>query len=230
MGKKKDIKNMSPFHDYEEKTHSPKKIPFKILIVCEGDKTEPKYFESFKDNDIFVIDMDTDGGKINTIQVVDKAIELRDKNSLHPYDRVWAVFDKDDFPAKNFNAAIEKAQGENIGCAWSNESFELWYLLHFYDVSSAITREDYISKLNEKIRKKIKDFKYEKNNPQMRSILSQCEGSENKAIKFAKSQVKQHEGTNYANHNPVTMVYKLVEQLLGYDKKLIEDLKVNMEK
>ncbi|MCQ2219733.1 MAG: RloB family protein [Paludibacteraceae bacterium] len=228
MGKKKDINKMFSSHVYEEKTHEPKKVPFKILIVCEGDKTEPEYFKSFKENDVFVINMDTDGGKINTIQVVEKAIKLRDKNSSRPYDRVWAVFDKDDFPAKDFNDAIIKAQKENIGCAWSNESFELWYLLHFCNVTTAITRKDYIEKLNENIRSKDSKFKYEKNNPNMRKILSQY-GNETQAIKFAKTLTNNWEGSNYASQNPATTVYKLVEQLLGFDKALIDELKADME-
>lgn len=32
-----------------------------------------------------------------------KAIDLKNKNN---YDRVWAVFDRDEFPAKDFNEAI----------------------------------------------------------------------------------------------------------------------------
>lgn len=74
--------------------------------------------------------MDVDGAGANTKQVVEKAIELRDKATI-PYDRVWAVFDKDSFPDVKFNGAIQKAISNGIDVAWSNEAFELWYLYHF---------------------------------------------------------------------------------------------------
>lgn len=102
-------------------THTPRIIVFRILIVCEGIKTEPNYFHAFskKRNGIFVIDMDVDGAGANTKQVVEKAIELRDKATI-PYDRVWAVFDKDSFPDVKFNGAIHKAISNGIDVAWSN--------------------------------------------------------------------------------------------------------------
>lgn len=65
-----------------------------ILIVCEGEKTEPNYFRVFNKTrkGTIVYELTIDGGGINTMQVVDKAIEL---NSSFDYDSVWAVFDKD---------------------------------------------------------------------------------------------------------------------------------------
>lgn len=103
----------------------PRPIRVCFLIVCEGEKTEPNYFKQFNrrfGNVIF--DIDCEGKGYNTIGVVNEAIRIRDKNPKR-YTRVWAVFDKDSFSAKNFNAAIKKAKANNIGCAWSNEAFEL---------------------------------------------------------------------------------------------------------
>ncbi|MDR2823957.1 MAG: RloB family protein, partial [Prevotellaceae bacterium] len=106
-----------------------REIRVSFLIVCEGAKTEPNYFKSFpKQVGKYVFDIQTDGIGMNTLSLVEKAIELR-YNSVQKFDRVWAVFDKDSFPAENFNAAISKAKSNNISCAWSNEAFELWYLL-----------------------------------------------------------------------------------------------------
>ncbi len=65
-----------------------------FLIVCEGEKTEPNYFRSFpKKAGKIVFDIQFKGGGINTLKVVEKAIEIRD-NSTQKYDRVWAVFDR----------------------------------------------------------------------------------------------------------------------------------------
>jgi len=114
--------------EHKKRKGTPKQIVCRILIVCEGEKTEPNYFKSFDKNcnGTFIYELDLQGGGINTIGVVDKAIELRQK-ARTPYDRVWAVFDKDSFSSKNFNGAITKATANNIDCAWSNEALERSY-------------------------------------------------------------------------------------------------------
>lgn len=49
--------------------------------------------------------------------------------------------------------------------AWSNESFELWYLLHFVYLEAGISRADYIKILENEIRKfdGYREFSYLKN-------------------------------------------------------------------
>ena len=119
-----------------------RQIVCKILIVCEGTKTEPNYFEAFKsfNRGTTVYDIEVKGLGDNTINVVDKAIELKGKGE---YDRVWAVFDKDSFSADKFNRAIIKGDNNGIGCAWSNEAFELWYLYHFVNRTTGMSRTEY---------------------------------------------------------------------------------------
>ena len=82
-----------------------------------------------KNQSDLVYEIKSEGGRINTVDVVNLAIQLRDKAKKegNPYDSVWAVFDKDSFPDDKFNQAIKKAEANGIGCAWSNEAFELWY-------------------------------------------------------------------------------------------------------
>lgn len=109
-----------------------KSISCRILIVCEGTKTEPNYFKAFKriNNQSFVVELDIKGEGTNTLSVVDKAISLKN-SALSPYDEVWAVFDRDSFPAANVNAAILKAESNGVKAAWSNEAFELWFYTIF---------------------------------------------------------------------------------------------------
>ena len=209
------------FAQDNKKRKKSRALKVSILIVCEGTKTEPNYFKSFPKNvGQFVFDIQTEGTGMNTLNVVEKAIELRN-NSIQKFDSVWAVFDKDNF--KNFNAAINKAEKNNVGCAWSNEAFELWYLLHFQYRNTAMSRTEYAKAIENEINKIWKDkkipYKYKKNDTNTYNNVLKY-GNQKNAIENAKKLSKRYEDTKYQNHNPRTQVYKLVEQLIGQDDEL----------
>lgn len=238
MAKKKTL-NSIDLLQFRTKTATHKNVQVKlnILIVCEGEKTEPLYFKNFNNivmgNWIYTIDCK--GGRMNTVQVVKKAIELRNKakEANKPYDSVWAVFDKDDFPDKDFNDAIRLAENNDIGCAWSNEAFELWYVLHFENRTSQTGRNDYKSLINKHINKAKpkgeKQYEYEKNDGNIGNLLQKY-GNEEKAIDYAEALDKSYVDNAYSRHNPCTTVYKLVKMLRGKDKKFIDKLKKDMNK
>lgn len=207
-------------------------ISCNILIVCEGTKTEPNYFSAFKElnRGTVVYNIEIEGRGENTIQVVDRAIELRDKakKSENEYDRVWAVFDKDSFPNNKFNAAIIKARDNSISTAWSNEAFELWYLYHFQNITTEMSRTEYKNCISQKVNnsklyKSKKPYKYEKNDPLNYEIMNKY-GSQDRAIKYAKAGSEEYKDERFATHNPCTMVYKLVLQLIGKDDELNKEL------
>ncbi len=203
-----------------------------FLIVCEGEKTEPNYFRSFKTNvKKFVHEIDIQGEGSNTKDLVERAIKARD-NSSQKYDRVWVVFDKDDFPDDNFNGAISKAEDNDIRAGWTNEAFELWYLLHFQFRDTGMSRTEYKSAIEKAVNKaiekqsktkKFKRFKYAKNSNNMYAILEQY-GDQEQAIKFAKKLVEKNVGNNFAKHNPGTTVHLLVEELNGNSADLIKEI------
>ncbi|MBR5432862.1 MAG: RloB domain-containing protein [Bacteroidales bacterium] len=209
-----------------------RQIVCKILIVCEGTKTEPNYFNAFLsyNQGTVVYDIDVKGLGDNTLNVVDKAIELKNKGE---YDRVWAVFDKDSFSNDKFNSAIIKAESNNVCCAWSNEAFELWYLYHFVNRTTGMKREDYkvaISRAvnNSKKYKAKKPYVYKKNADDNFHIMTTY-GSMEDAIKYAEAGSKEYTDKRFATHNPCTMVFKLVRQLIGKDEELNEELKKKVE-
>lgn len=124
-----------------------------ILIYCEGKNTEPSYFNKFKVSSATV---QAFGEGKNTLSLVESAIKLRDdaKACGHPYEQVWCVFDADPKPdnpkqLENFNAAVALAKQNNLHCAYSNQAFEYWLILHFEDhQGGAMPRTDYDAKLN----------------------------------------------------------------------------------
>ena len=115
----------------------------KILIVCEGENTEPSYFRQFR---LATATVHPVGEGYNTESLVGRAVMLSKKDK---FDEVWCVFDKDDFPNQSFNAAIETAKRNNMKVAYSNQAFEYWLLLHFEDhQGGALHRSDYGDKIN----------------------------------------------------------------------------------
>jgi hypothetical protein len=200
-----------------ERKERQRKINFReklvyFLIVCEGTKTEPNYFESFKTIlSHYTLDIETIGTAKNTLGVVETAIQ-RKSTSNKKYDSIWAVFDRDSFSERNFNNAINKAAANGIKCAWSNEAFELWYILHFQYVDTGISRQEYHRHITAQLKLKLPAFKYTKNNPDMYALLMKY-GNQKQAITWAKKLEKQYTGNNFAKHNPCTRAYALVEEL-----------------
>ncbi|MEI8202202.1 MAG: RloB family protein [Bacteroidota bacterium] len=186
------------------------------LIVCEGEKTEPNYFEAIKKElPVGIIDLKIEGTGRNTIGLINHTIAMRDKSN-RKYDYVWAVFDKNSFPPENFNGAIIKANANNIKCAWSNEAFELWFLLHFQFVNHAMNRDDYKAFLEREIQRTSGDeqYRYKKNAIETYSLLKTF-GNQTQAIEWAKRLTANFTDERYAMHNPCTQVYELIEKLLN---------------
>ena len=198
-----------------------------FLIVCEGEKTERFYFEALKkDLPVGILSVLVEGTGLNTTKLVNYAIQEKTR-AIRKYDRVWVVFDRDDFPAIKFNTAISNAGKNEINCAWSNEAFELWYLLHFQFRNVAMTRDEYKKHLEREIRKaaKNKAYKYEKNDANLYSLLTTI-GDQQKAIRHAKQLQKNFSDTKYATHNPCTRVHELIEELF-HPAQVLQKLREN---
>ena len=203
-------------HDKKRKVAT-RKVHLNYLIVCEGERTEPNYFRALVGGrNSRVLDVNILGEGQSTCRLVNTAIEEREKSMIE-YDRVWVVFDKDDFT--DFNEAIALANSNGIGAAWSNESFELWYYLHFQYLDTPITRAQYIDALNREIRKYEPNYTYQKNDKSTFAILNQY-GNLEFAIHSAKRQESIYHDTNYAIHKPCTKVHHLVQELLQPEKVL----------
>lgn len=84
--------------------------------------TEPYYFKAFR---MTTATIKAVGQGMNTISLVNKAISIRDTDmkKKRTYDQCWVVFDKDDFPANDFNQAIALAERNGFRVAYSNQAF-----------------------------------------------------------------------------------------------------------
>jgi hypothetical protein len=180
----------------------------RFLIVCEGEKTEPNYFRGLAQDHRLNARVTVMGKGLDPSQLVETTQTERRLGDYDHDDRVWCVFDRDSWTAENFNSALAQARQHKILVAYSNEAFELWYLLHFHYYHTGITRRQYITKLEKEL-----GHPYAKNS---RDIYRELRSRHEDALRNARTLLAQYDPADPANDNPSTTVHLLVEELLHH--------------
>lgn len=198
----------------------------KIYIFCEGEKTEPNYFNEIKyrienkalyKNSVFV---NVEGVGKGTLKILDYAEKYIKRNKITEGE-VWIVYDKDNFTDQDFNAVAVKAHAYNqtndkikYNVAWSNQCIEYWFILHFDYYIADNDRNFYIQYLD----KKFKTFGldgYKKNDENIFNILEKY-GDCEKAIRYAEKRLEELYGFPDAKSVPATKVHLLYKHLKPY--------------
>ena len=183
------------------RVNSRKLAPANYLIVCEGRKTEPNYFNGLKKKinekygnkvDVLLPDIEVKGTGKNTTDLVRYTSQFVNYSNKK-YGKVWIVFDKDDYSDEQFDKAIENCFYD---VAWSNPNFELWLLLHFRKVINYVSKDDIFVYL---------DKEFQKNNGLTKAIAN------SKNLELLNNKIKKP-----SENNPMTMVYKIVVDLEEY--------------
>ncbi len=177
-----------------------------MLIVCEGARTEPEYFNGFARacrNPRVQVKIAREHGVPATLVAIAKeykrraetdAKRQRDENLA--YDSVWCVFDVDDHP--NVPNAKQTARDNDIELAISNPCFELWLLLHFRDSPGMQHR----AKIQQMLLNYVPDYN-------KRVDFTAYLARYPQAVERAERMDKQADGARDAGCNPTTGVYKL---------------------
>ena len=116
-----------------------------ILILCSGD-TEKIYFDNLKSR-VAKLKIETVKEANSPRNLVALAIEKLDDNYL----QIWAVFDRDAFDC--FDEAIKLADERGIHTAYSNQAFDLWFILHFKRCEGGFHRKDYENEVNKLLKR-----------------------------------------------------------------------------
>ena len=122
-----------------------------IYIFCEGRETEKLYFNryKFRDGGLEVRAISTQHKDAPGIVAETHTAMIRDGDySPEDKDQVWCLFDCDDNSNEQLKRAKEMAEKHNYHIAFSNPSFELWFLLHFKDQQGVISNHALIRELN----------------------------------------------------------------------------------
>lgn len=180
-----------------------------FVIVCEGDKTEPIYFNKYKTR-YSNLKIEIPSSKYtDPINLVKFSLVQKEKYSLDLKngDAIWCVFDCNSNSEEDISTACKKAKN-HIKLCLSNPSFELWYLLHFVYVCSKLSNDQLIEKL------KIHIPDYEKNADYFDLLKSKRESAISSAKRL--NELHKRNGTNLIsiNSNPSTQVFEIVEDLL----------------
>jgi len=203
---------------YKEESRSPAKI---FLIICEGMNTEPAYFKSFPLGNATV---DSFGLGSSKSALVNQVIDYVNTDEDTQQKEVWVVFDFDIDPSQlekqkeDFNNAIKLAESNNLKVAYSIDAFELWFILHYQDLTAAWTRKECYQKLSdlwgcnyEKLGKKMDFCKHI-----YRQLKEDENASQEEAIKRAKKLLEDKSKLSPADRNPCTAVYQLIMELREY--------------
>lgn len=193
----------------------------RILIVCEGEKTEPLYFDEIKQTyKLSTANICILHGAYGTQpqKIVDYAHDkcLKSKE----WEHVYCVFDRDDHP--NFNNALvstlaldkkyrnDLRQPIRFEAIPSIPSFELWLLLHY----ECITREIDRNEVMRLLRRPSCLPDYAKGAKGLFGRTSQILDTA-----FSNVQVLAREQARHGCVNPSTSVDRLVRRLIEIGKR-----------
>ena len=199
-----------------------RRAPFRVakeevLVVCGG-QTEQIYFNAFKQvfrpslGNVIVV---TAVAAKHPMQIVEYAIKAKQRKDS--YNVIWCVFDKDDF--KDFDVAITFAQRNNIGVAFSNQAFEVWFINHRRLLDSAMHRNKYMDELS-----KLLAFQYDKSKNTIAKVCDTLltEEQVKTAIANARLGYERHMTesvpTKPSAFESCTTVYLLAKSLLNWSE------------
>lgn len=188
-------------------------------IFCEGENTEPLYFNQFPIPNIG----HCKGYGQTKLALVNTALKYKRENRINKKskDQIWIVFDYDYDGTKqpgqkeDYNNAIAKAEKNNIKWAVSNDSFELWYVLHFQNCAAQQLRTWYNNRIENHL-----GIDYDKNRATANKMYDLLLASQENAIQRAETLKEQYDENNtaHADKNPMTTVHELVIELNRFIK------------
>ena len=198
--------------------HRKQRLRKSILIVCEGKKTEPIYFEALcSDLTLPLVEVVIESTGAGYLAVVNKALKERKSREREAkkqrknywgkveFDEVWCVFDSEQVKDKPlFYQAVNKAQANGLKLAVSIPCFEYWYLLHFKSTTQPFANA---SEVIQALKRFITN--YDKNT----NVFNQLSDYTDQAIVRAKRLRQKHPDQDNEYPNPSTRVDELVEML-----------------
>ncbi|MDO8713712.1 MAG: RloB family protein [Polynucleobacter sp.] len=204
-----------------------------ILIVCEGGKTEPNYFNElifhYKLPSVNVV-IDGDCGS-DPVSVVRHGLDLYNKQKRfnnRAYDKVFFVFDRDQYHLQtqghNYQSAIssikDKKQPKDVFIAINSiPCFEFWLLLHHTEKAKPYNDIVGSYSAGDAVKEDLKSYwpTYEKGSPGIFQMALAIDGDDmSTAIKRSNNVLVASQTCD--DPNPSTQMHSLIQFLLGMRK------------
>ena len=205
MGRVKEISRKS--------AHTRKRNPV-VYLICEGSETEIRYFKRFRSRGCNIDIIPISSQYKSADRLVQKAKATMGNNPYYPEDgdSIWCVFDRDDNSNEVLLRAKQSAQKEGYHLAYSNPSFELWFLLHFVNQQTEVEDCQGIDSLARNSQNRIPRFM--RRTGIALNVLKPLRAT---AIQRAKVRTEQIRSQGIEpisrQSNPLTTVWELVEYL-----------------
>lgn len=198
-------------------------------IYCEGEKTEPNYFNGYIDKFFSTLrpSIKVVPTKKNTpVQLVKVAV--KEKSISPDWDFYWVVYDRESeqkYKDKFHAQAYDKAKSHNISVAISNVCFEVWLLLHFCETTASYSNyDDLIKNSTLRVECKTRGLRdkrgqpdYDKADQDIFRILTEKEITDArtraKKINRLTEQSADPSSTKPYQWTPYTDVYKLLDAI-----------------
>ena len=197
---------MRPIDYRRRRTHN-RETRKKIVIVCEGEKTEIRYFRHLNSRYGPVQVIPVHGNTTDPKGIVRYANRMKREHDIDTRngDGVWCVYDADENTDHVLSEAYSMARRHEIDIALSNPSFELWVLLHFKKWCWRTHRDEALREVTNMIPK------YRKSH----DVYPDIENLQEQAMTNAKELVRTHTANGIDLHsqgsNPCSTVYELIE-------------------
>ena len=226
--------------DFKRQKENKDKI-FDVIIACEDEVSARIYFELLVSKlregkiitpDSFVIAKHKHSNPNGVLEDLKKH-KCDNGKTYKNFEHKWIVIDRD-VPGVNggghskedFNNAINNAQHLKVNVAYANDSFELWYLLHFTYRSTSLLRDDILKEVINRLKAKNSSKFSQLNDENIKQVnftklifeelLELQETAIDNAIRLLASYSDSH---NPESDNPSTTIHKLVEILNGLNNK-----------
>lgn len=201
-------------HEYDPNNAVRRKRKPIVYIICEGKETEILYFKHFRTRNCLVDIIPISSKHKAAEHLVKHAGSLISQADYYPKDgdQLWCVFDCDDNKDSELREAILYAEKHGYKIAYSNPTFEYWFLLHFEIYNGYLKDSSAVIDI-------LKNRGYLENYEKNMDVFEKLRPHQTKAVRHAKERVKRLKDDRLAvirrDSNPVTTVYELFEYLNG---------------
>ena len=201
-----------------------------FLILTNGKQTEKNYFEAIRAHYKSIFKISVKFMNDDPVALVNHAIAEKT-----PRNRVWCVFDKDEFLSASIDQAMKTAKENEIGVAFSNMAFEVWLIDHFKkcclekNAEKLVTDRDRILKANEYPAGYSKEDKQMITEVLMPRLGDAVQNADIVMQTWIRQYKESHNNENYpfCDWNSFTNVHKLIDALKLETKS--EDSKIDTQ-